>query len=51
MQLNSKKWKKKILKITMKKVEKSKKIIYNVGDFKIKGKNYEYTFMWKWKSF
>ena len=35
MQLNSKKWKKKILKIMKKKVEKNLKIIYNVEDFKI----------------
>ena len=35
MQLNAKKWKKKILKITKKKVEKNFKIIYNVEDFKI----------------
>ena len=46
MQLNAKKWKKKLLKINVKKVEKSKKIIYNRKDFKNRGKIYEYTFMW-----
>ena len=35
MQVNNKKWKKKIMKKMKKKVEKNLKIIYNVEDFKI----------------
>lgn len=38
MHLNTKKWKKKIMKITMKKVEKNENIIYNMEDLKKQGK-------------
>ena len=35
------------MEIMKKKVEKNKKIIYNMKDLKKQGKKYEYTFMWK----